>query len=240
MKRISFIILFLSITFVCTLVDGCSQKSLNFSNSDYRTTFVQEYDAGGPDENELEETQCPIPMECRVKNYTGVQCVFSSLECLARWGEIEELLQPEPLTSRSGCKSYSGPTDAASKVSKYGIRFENEYQNKKKAIELLKKAMADGRGALMDVPGHAIVICHYDEKAGIVKIIDNSDRSLKIQTWSMEKFNKLWKGWIMVIYGKNDPFPYKAKNSLANELPIIDRNNPQESYPKNYIPAPKK
>jgi len=206
----------------------------------YQTTFVQEYDAGGPEENELENTQCPIPMDCRVRNYTGIQCVFSSLECLARWAELKELLEP-PLTSRSNCKSYSGPTDAAAKLSSFGVKFENAYKDKNKAIQLLKKAMAEGRGALMDVPGHAIVICHYDEEGGIVKIIDNSDRSLKIQTWSMNKFKKLWGGWIMVIYAENDLFPAKAFNeNWPNQIPILDRNNPQGTYPKNYIPMPKK
>jgi len=228
------------------LILGC-QKPLNtrdFSNlpvwdPEFRTTYIQEYDSGKPDANELENVQCPIPMECRVKNYTGVQCVFSSLECLARWAEIKDLLEPEPLTSRAGCKSYSGPMDAAEKLTRYGVKFENIYRDRSSALNLLKKAMNDGRGALMDVPGHAIVICHYDEEEKIVKIIDNSDRSLKIQTWSMEKFNKLWGGWILVIYGKKDLFPDKVKfKDLINQIPIVDRNNPQGVYPPDYIPKP--
>lgn len=238
MKRISLLAkIICPIAIVCICINFANTN--NQSDYYYRTTYVQEYDAGVPEKDELENVQCPIPMHCRVKNYTGVQCVFSSLECLARWGEIEELLEPEPLTSRSGCKSYSGPVDAANKLSKYGVRFENEYKNKAKALIILKKAMSEGRGALIDIPGHAIVICHYDQESKTVKIIDNSDKSLKIQTWGMEKFNKLWCGWILVIYGKNDPFPYKARNGLPNEIPILDRNGPQKSYPKDYIPLPK-
>lgn len=237
-------ILFLSVT----LLLGCqnsSNKQDEFSklpvwDPNFRTKFVQDYDSGKPAADELENVQCPIPMNCRVRNYTGIQCVFSSLECLARWAEIKELLEPEPLTSRSGCKSYSGPIDAAEKLNNYGVKFENIYRDKGSALILLKKAMSDGRGALMDVPGHAIVICHYDEKEKIVKIIDNSDRSLRIQTWSMEKFNRLWGGWILVIYGKKDLFPAKARvGDLINQIPIIDRNNPQGVYPPNYIPKPK-
>jgi hypothetical protein len=238
MKRISLYFGAVFLIFCLSIFANTANKNNNF-DSGLRTTFVKEYDAGNPEENELEGTQCPIPMACRVRNYTGTQCVFSSLECLARWGEINELLQPSPLTSRPGCKSYSGPTDAANKINKFGVRFENEYKNRSKALILLKKAMSEGRGALMDIPGHAIVICHYDEKQKVVKIIDNSDRSLRVQTWSMEKFNKLWGGWIMVIFNQNDPFPYKAKKGLANEMPIIDRNEPQGFYPKNYIPEPK-
>jgi hypothetical protein len=215
-------------------------SSLPVWDPEYRTTFVEEYDSGKPDENELEGVQSPIPMECRVRNYTGTQCVFSSLECLARWAELKALLEPEPLTSRAGCRSYSSPTDAASKLTNFGVKFENEYKDRGKAIQLLKKAMAEGRGALMDVPGHAIVICHYDEEAGVVKIIDNSDRSLKVQTWTMAKFKDKWGGWIMVVYAEKDLFPDKAKASLANQIPIIDKNNPQGEYPKDYIPTPKK
>lgn len=232
-----------------SILVGCSFRAKNsveqFSrvpvwHPSYRTTFVQEYDAGGPEENELENVQCPIPMDCRVKNYTGIQCVFSSLECLARWAEIKQLLEPQPLTSRPDCKSFSGPTDAEIKLKKYGVKYENAYKDKKEAIKLLKKAMEEGRGALMDIPGHAIVICHYDEEKGIVKIIDNSDRSLKIQTWSMDKFKRLWGGWIMVIYSEHDLFPNKAlKYNAASQIPIIDRNNPQGIYPKDYIPKPK-
>jgi hypothetical protein len=238
MKRISlWVKIFCPIIIFCIVLHLSNTHRL--SDSCYRTTYIQEYDTGNPEDNELEDVQCPIPMDCRVRNYTGIQCVFSSLECLARWAEIEELLKPEPLTSRHDCKSYSGPIDAAKKLSKYGVRFENEYQNKEKALVLLKKAMADGRGALMDVPGHAIVICHYDEKSNIVKIIDNSDRGLRVQTWSMDKFKRLWGGWVLVIYGEKDVFPHKAKKVLPNEIPIIDRNKPQGNYPKNYIPIPK-
>lgn len=246
MKRI-----FLLIIACVALVSGCDLSSkpkihldqfskLPVWHPEYRTTFVEEYDSGQPDVNELENVQSPIPMECRVKNYTGTQCVFSSLECLARWAELKELLEPVPLTSRQGCRSYSSPVDAANKLNSFSIRFENEYRDRNKALELLKRAMADGRGALMDIPGHALVICHYDEEVGIVKVIDNSDRSLKIQTWPMSKFNKLWGGWIMVVYAQKDLFPAKAGGNLPNQLPIIDRNNPQGLYPKDYIPSPNK
>lgn len=206
----------------------------------YRTTFVHEYDSGLPEENELDNVQCPIPMDCRVKNYTGIQCVFSALECLARWGDIDQLLEPDPITSRIDCKSYSGPIDAEKKMKKFNVKFENSYKSKTEGIKLIKKAMADGRGALVDIPGHAIVMCHYDEDKEIVKIIDNSDKSLRIQTWSMKKFKNLWTGWVMVIYADNDPFPSKArKGNLANQIRILDRNNEQGIYNGDYISIPK-
>lgn len=243
MKKIFYIIVV-----VLVILSSCTQNytpkvhldqfsKLPVWHPEYRTTFAEEYDSGLTQDEDLANIQCPIPPDCRVKNFTGTQCVFSSLECLARWAEIESLLQPRPLTSRAGCQSFSSPTDAAKKLSALGIKYENEYHNRSKALSLLRRAMSEGRGALMDIPGHALVICHYDENAGIVKIIDNSDRSLKIQTWPMSKFDKLWGGWIMVLYNENDLFPAKAYGNLPNQIPIIDRNNPQNEY-KNYIPLP--
>jgi len=217
----------------------------------YETTFVQEYDAGAPETDELEGVQCPVPMENRVRNYTGTQCVFSSTEMLARWAECKELLEPEPITSRSGCRSYSGPSDLESKLQKFGLKpyteggtgpmYENSYRSKEEGIKLIKKAMADGRGALFGVPGHAMVLIHYDEQEKIVKYVDNSDRSLKVQTMTMDRFMSRWDSWVCVIYADPDPFPAKAMGlGLAQQIPIRDRNNPQGEYDPGYIPVPKK
>lgn len=239
-----------SLLFMVLLCFGCSntsepviyhhQKSiLPVWHPEYKTTFVEEYDSGIniPESKELEGVQCPIPMECRVKNYTGTQCVFSSVEMLARWAECKELLEPEPITSRSGCRSFSNPSDLARKLTKYGVKFEDEYRNREAAIRLIKKAMSEGRGALFDVPGHAMVLVHYDEENNIVKWVDNSDRSLRIQTMTMKKFNRRWGGWVCVIYAEPDVIPYKI-GGWANKIPIKDHNNKQGNYPKDYIPMP--
>lgn len=239
MKNIALFILALGLLFGCDRQPQVENVVLPVWHSEYKTTYVDDYFSGIPEEDEMQDVQCPIPMECRVRNYTRIQCVFSSLECLARWAECSQLLEPEPLTSRPGCKQRSDPRDAAAKLENFGVKFENSYRSKEESLKLLKRAMKEGRGALMDVPGHAIVICHYDEQQGIVKIIDNSDRSLRIQTWPIEKFNRLWGGWIMVIYADEDIFPAKARTgNLANKIPIVDRNGDQKEFPKNYIPFP--
>lgn len=255
MKRILILLVGLAIT-------GCSQKAppepvvhhhqysrLPVWHPEYKTTYVEEYDAGAPEEDELEGVQCPIPMECRVRNYTGVQCVFASTEMLARWAECKELLEPEPLTSRSGCKSYSGPSDLRSKLERFGFKpyteggsgpmYKDAYRDKSKAMALIKEAMEEGRGALFGVPGHAMVLIHYDEEADEVKWVDNSDRSLRVQTMTVRRFQQRWDGWICVIYADPDIVPYKVGN-WANKIPIKDRNNPQGEYPKDYIPMPKR
>lgn len=225
------------------------QSKLPVWHPEYKTTYVKDYDSGEPENNELEGVQCPIPMENRVRNYTGIQCVFSSTEMLARWAECKELLEPEPITSRPNCKSYSGPSDLKNKLESFGLKpwsengtgpmYRQAYRNKEEAMKLLKVAMEEGRGALFGVPGHAMVIIHYDEENDEVKYVDNSDRSLRVQTMSINKFHQRWDGWICVIYASPDLLPAKAKGrGLAQQIPIIDRNNSQGQYPSDYIPMP--
>lgn len=207
---------------------------------DYHTAESVIFEEGEPDDAELEGVQCPIPMKDRVKNYTGIQCVFASLECIGRWADIKNLMDP-PLTSRPDCKSYSGPSDAAEKLRKYGVKFEQSYRDRAKGIALIKKAMADGRGCLWGVPGHAMVLVHYDEEKKIVKYINNSNHKLPIQTMSMDEFNRRWDTWVIVVYNDPDPFPDKAgRVNWANQIPILDHNNPQGKYDKKYIPMPQK
>ena len=218
-------------------------------HSEYQTTYVQPYDSGAPETDELEGVQCPIPMKDRVRNYTGIQCVFSSTEMIGRWAECKELINP-PITSRSDCKRYSGPSDLRNKLERFGLKpyteggsgpmYRQVYRNKQEAIRVLKEAMSEGRGALFGVPGHAMVVVHYDEAANIVKWVDNSDRSLRVQTMTVNRFMQRWDGWICVIYAEPDLMPAKAKGlSLAQQIPIFDRNEDQRDYPPDYIPMPR-
>lgn len=217
-----------------------TEKSLlPSSHPEYQTTFVEDYDSGEPAEDELEGVQCPIPMDDRVRNYTGIQCVYSSIETLGRWAECDKLINP-PMTSRWDCKRFSGPSKAADRLNKIGVKFEQTSGDRKAGIRLIKKAMKEGRGCLFDVPGHAMVLCHYNEKEDVVRWIDNSDRSLRMQQTTVDRFHDMWSSWVLVIYAEPDLFPEKVRPNPARQLPIIDRNGPQGEYPKDYIPLPLK
>jgi hypothetical protein len=211
-----------------------NQSLLKVSDPQYKTTYTEPYTCTAPDQP-LEGVQCPIPKECRVFNKTGIQCVWASIETLGRWAECKELLEPEALTERSRCKSFAGPSDASEVLNKYKVRFEQSAQGREKGIALIKKAMKEKRACLWSIPGHAMVICHYDEEKNEFMWIDNSDRSLKIQKGTIQTFNKKWDGWILVIYANPDRF----ERNMVNQIPIIDRNNPQGTYPPDYIPTPK-
>jgi hypothetical protein len=59
-------------------------------------------------------------------------------------------------------------------------------------------------GVGFGVPGHMLNLVHYDEQAGIVKVIDNvGPKALQVQTWSMSKFRQLWDGWAVVVFPTN-------------------------------------
>ncbi|RDJ35618.1 MAG: hypothetical protein DWQ19_12435 [Crenarchaeota archaeon] len=204
------------------------------------TKFTPLYTSDSPPDENLPDVQCPIPMEDRVPNRTGIQCVWSSIEMLGRWAEEPKLMDP-PLTSRPQCKSFSSPSLSAKVLKELNVKFEQTYGDRQAGIALIKKAMKEGRGCLWDVPGHAMVLIHYDEEADVVKWVDNSDSRLAVQTTTIDKFKRRWGSWILVIYADNDIIPAKLnRNFLAPKLPIRDQNNPQGEYPKDYIPIPRK
>lgn len=199
----------------------------------HQTTFQEDYTSNAF-EPDLGTLQCPIPMKDRVRNYTGIQCVFSSIEMLGRWAEEPKLTNP-PITSRSDCKGYSGPSDAASKLRSLGVKFEQSYYDRDQGIKLIKKSMEEGRGCLWGVPGHAMVLVHYSEEEDRVCWVDNSDRSLKIQETTIAEFKRRWDSWVLVIYADEDIVPMKIGKI---NLPIVDRLFPGREYPRDYIPRP--
>jgi len=189
---------------------------------------VKEFE-GNVDSSEA-QTQVLILPKDRVFNKTGIQCVWSSIETLARHAEIENLYD---ITENDHYKSYAGPQSLKAMLEKYKIKYEMT-TNKKDRSLLIKGCTIEKRGVGFDIPGHAMVLVHYDEEAGIVKYINNSDPSLRVRTWTMQEFNKRWAGWAFIIYAENDIIP--SKN--ANNLKIIDRNNNQGDYNKNYVLPP--
>tara|TARA_Y100000034_G_C6883569_1_gene405315 strand:- start:351 stop:1136 length:786 start_codon:yes stop_codon:yes gene_type:complete len=215
--------------------DGRPYSEIPVWHKDYQTTYTQSYvsDAIEPD---LDSLQCPIPMEHRVRNHTGIQCVYSSTEALGRWAEEKKLTDP-PMTSRSDCKGYSGPSALASRLNKLGVRFEQSNRDRAAGLALIKKAMAEGRGCLWGVPGHAMVLCHFSEEEDRVCWFDNSDRSLKIQTTTVEKFKRRWDSWVCVIYADDDLFPDKVHGGV-NTIPIRDHEGGRTDFGKKYIPMP--
>lgn len=216
-----------------TLVRYKEVSKVSEKESDYVNTYVPAYKCDGPDIS-AEGLQCPIPHKNRVKNYTGIQCVYSSIESLGRWAEEPKLTNP-PLTSRAECKGYSGPSRAAEILTKLNVRFEQTYGDKKRGVRLIKRALREGRGVLWDVPGHAMILVHYDEEQNKVCWVDNSDSSLKIQQTTVDRFNKRWGSWVLAICPDNDFVPEKAR---GYGFPFLVHQGGMRDFPKGYIPFP--
>lgn len=204
-------------------------------DADQLTKRTEFYNSDAPEDENLEDVQCPIPKSDRVPNYTGIQCVWSSIEMLGRFAEEPKLTNP-PITSRANCKSYASPSSAAERLTELKVKFEQTNRDRVAGVALIKKAMAEGRGCLFDVPGHAMTLIHYDEQKDVVKWVDNSDRRLAVQTMNIAKFNQRWGSWVLVIYADQDIIPLKTGRA-ARSIPILENGVPL-NLPKDFIPIP--
>jgi RNA polymerase subunit RPABC4/transcription elongation factor Spt4 len=183
----------------------------------------------GEIEDDLSDIQVPIPMKDRVPNRTGVQCVWSSIETIARYCGENKLYD---LTYNDNYKSYASPKSARKMFETYEVKYEITTSKNDRSL-LIKGCVIERRGCTFGVPGHVMVIVHYDEEKGVIKYINNSDPQLKVRTWTMQEFNKRWDGWVMIVYAENDRISHRQN------IPIKDRNGEQGSYDKNYVVTPK-
>lgn len=225
MNKFYFIIILISFFVVFKII-----KPTEFINSKNKIYF-----SINNNEN-LENIQCPIPMKDRVLNKTEIQCVWASIEMLGRWAEEEKLTNP-PLTSRNDCKTFATPSSVEKKLNQLNIKYVQIYRNKTKGIELIRMAMKEKRGCLWSVPGHAMVIVHFDEEKNIFKWVDNSDLNLNIQTSDITFFERNWESWVLVIYG--DYSKIENKTNKNYNLKMFE-NNIEIKYDKQYILPPNK
>lgn len=207
---------------------ACAVRQASASAQHHNPTALFE----GQEDEDLLNVQVPIPMKDRVFNKTGIQCVWASLECIGRYAEEKKLYN---ITSLPDCKSYSSPAGAASKLRQLGVKFEQTTSHGDRSL-IHKAVVKEKRGVLFNIPGHAMVLVHYDEKNGIVKYINNSDPDLKIRTWTMEQFNKRWDGWVCAVYADEDKISMKW---LASRIKIVDEGGLDFKTPEGYILFPR-
>lgn len=212
----------------------CGQATNQYPNPGIQVQNpVAEYE--GEADEDLANVMVPIPMKDRVFNKTGIQCVWCSLETCGRYAEEPKLID---MTKLDDCKSYSSPNRTAAKLNQLRVKYKQTMDKSNRSL-IIKSVVNERRGCLFSVPGHAMTMVHYDEQKGIVKYINNSDRSLKIRIWTMDEFNRRWDGWVCVVYADNDIVPQKYQPTIT-DVPIIDRNGPQGVYKKDYILQPSK
>lgn len=241
MKRILIFLSFLVVNFSATGQIG-PEPSVDPRNAQYPNVYLAKDTnpiaaMDGAVDEDLSDVMVPVPMKDRVYNKTGIQCVWATTEAMGRYAEEPKLIN---LTDDPDCKSYASAYSFARKMKQLGVKFETTTDVND--LSLIRKAVVEERrGCLFCVPGHAMLLVHFDEKKGIVKYINNSDRSLAIRTWTMAEFrrHRNGEGWVSTIYADNDIIPKKYAPRIPL-LPIIDRNKPQGAYEKDYILQPLK
>lgn len=224
MKRISWVLLILFLGIFGQL--NCLYPSPLFASN---INPVASYE--GEEDTDLFNVQVPISFEDRVPNRTGIQCVWCSFETIARYAKETRLYD---ITRMKEYQGYAGPSTAKAMLERFGIDYEMTTKGDREL--LIKGCQTERRGAVFAVPGHMMTMVHYDERAGVVKYINNSDPQLKIRAWSMSEFDKRWTGWAAIIYAKEDIIPNKYR---VLELPIMDRNVSQGEYSKDYVLMPR-
>lgn len=142
------------------------------------------------------EIQVPIAQNNRIYNKSGDQCGWASLETLARHHEIKSLYD---LTKNH--KGLINDNNGPNVLKRKKVEFKYQKQTDKN-VEILKTYVEQKHyGAAVGLDGtHMVTLCHFDEKNGIAKFIDNSGpNALEIQTWDIKKFLERWDGTTYVL-----------------------------------------
>jgi hypothetical protein len=164
-----------------------------------------------PPVNDPEGANCQVyvPREMRIYNKSGSQCVWCTIEML---GKLHGVKGVSGLTDEY--KHATGPGEVNRVLTQRGVKFK---QVTGKDYDFIKEWVADKKmGVGIGVNGnHVILLCHYEENK-LVKIIDNADKSLKIQTWDWNKFTKRFDGWAFVILPDQYHIPTDWDNNCDN------------------------
>lgn len=162
-----------------------------------------------PVDPELRGVQVPIPRDMRIFNQSGSQCVWCTLEMLGRFNKVRGT---DGLTRQY--KHATGPGEVNRVLTRRGVKFR---QVTGKDMDFLEEWVANKKlGCGIGVDGrHAILVCHF-ERGKSVKVIDNGDPQLRVQTWDWSRFTRHFSGWVFVV------FPDTAETNLAGWSNDVD------------------
>lgn len=138
------------------------------------------------------ELHVDVPMEMRIFNKSGSQCVWATIEML---GKLHKVKGVQGLTNE--LKHATGPGEVNRVLTRKNVKFR---QVTGKDLDFLEEWVTKKRmGCGIGVNGnHVILVCHF-ERGKSVKVIDNSDPTLQVQTWDWNKFQSKFSGWVFVI-----------------------------------------
>jgi hypothetical protein len=134
-----------------------------------------------------------VKTENRVKNQTGVQCMWSSMETLARHHGYTQLYKVT--------ETKKGPAflhDALNEMCRVGGVDFVAVQGP--VFESIESAVKEGSPvAVCIITGprsrHCLVVSGVDRKAGTMTVIDNGGpKALEDQTWKIDDFMRVYAG----------------------------------------------
>ena len=169
-----------------------------------------------PTDPELVDVHVPIPKEMRVYNKSGSQCVWCTIEMLAKFNDIKGA---KDLTLTY--KHATGPREVARVLNGRGVKFKQTIRKDEDMLEEYVMRRKLGVGVGVNHGSHMILVCHFDRQAKIVKVIDNSDRSLRVQTWTLDQFRRKWSDWVLVILPDNE------QATGTNLTPLTAHDDPE-------------
>lgn len=143
--------------------------------------------------------QVPIPCAMRVYNSSGHQCVWCTLESLGMYNKSQGT---SALTTQY--KNTTGANEVALVLGRRHVKFLQTInaQDKKATYKFLEEWVTKNKKgcgiALYPECTHMVTIVDF-QRGKSVKIIDNGDEALRVQTWSWEQFERDYYGWAIVI-----------------------------------------
>jgi hypothetical protein len=151
-----------------------------------------------PTDPEVIGLQVPIPKSIRIYNKSGSQCVWCTAQMLGTYHNVKGVAG---LTDQY--KHATGPGEFNRVMTGRHVNFKQVTGRDLDFLEewVTKKKMGCGIGVNNT---HVILVCDF-QRGKQVKVIDNSDRTLRVQTWSWDKFQRNFTGWVFVILPDNSP-----------------------------------
>jgi len=139
-------------------------------------------------------SQCEIASEMRVPNRSRTQCVWASIETLARHNKVPQLYGITD-TYKEKANIHHVEKVLKKKRVRYIMTLKGNTTLLKRYVREKKFGVAFGTNHK-----HMMTMVHIDDEC--VKFIDSSSKELEEKTWDLKTFNKAFDGWVIVILGK--------------------------------------
>ena len=153
-----------------------------------------------PVDPQFTDVDVKIPQSMRIYNKSGNQCVWCSLEMLGRHNGSKGC---EGLTDVY--KDATGSGEVRRVLTQRNVKFL-QVENRRDYSFIKKWVNTEKKGVGIGVGHHMVLVCGFKENQ-FVKVIDNANSKLPIETWSWDKFTRRFDGWAIVVLGDNDSVP---------------------------------